>query len=180
MARRTAEQHRLGRAPPRLQTDIQAPITGLNTRPAALDDDLDTPLRASPVWREREELRRSVPGLGPVGTRTRRRELPELGPLSRQRGAALVGVAPLNRDRGTLRGSRTSWGGRPQVRATLSMRTLVAGRDNAVLQVFYERLRAVGKTAKVALTACMRQLLTILHARLNHHAPWQVQEVPNA
>jgi transposase len=110
VAMRTAEQNRLGNAPPRLQADIQAHITWLNTRLTALDDDLDTTLRASPVWREREELRRSVPGIGPVCARTLLFDLPELGTLSRQRLAALVGVAPLKRDSGTLRGSRTIWG----------------------------------------------------------------------
>ena len=112
VARRTAAQNRLGSAPPRLQTDIQAPIIWLNTRLAALDDDLDTTLRATPVWREREELLRSVPGIGPVCARTLRLDLPELGTLSRQRLAALVGVAPFKWDRGTLRGSRTIWGRR--------------------------------------------------------------------
>jgi transposase len=107
VAMRTAEQNRLGQASPRLQADLQAHITGLNTRLTALDDDLDTTLQASPVWREREELLRSVPCIGPVCARTLRLDLPELGTLSRQRLAALVGVAPLNRDRGTLRGSRT-------------------------------------------------------------------------
>jgi transposase len=107
VAMRTAEQTRLGRAPPRLQTDIQAPSTWLKTRLAALDDALDTTRRASPVGRERAELRRRVPGMGPVCTRPRLLELPELGPLSRQRLAALVGVAPVNRDSGTLRGSRS-------------------------------------------------------------------------
>jgi transposase len=119
VAMRTAEQNRLGTAPPRLQTDIQAHITWLNTRLAALDDDLDTTRRASPVWREREELLRSVPGIGPVCTRTLLLDLPALGTLSRQQRAALVGVAPLHRDRGTLRGSRTIWGGRASVWATL-------------------------------------------------------------
>jgi transposase len=119
VARRTAEQHCLGSAPPRLQADIQAQITGRNTRLAALDDDRDTTLRASPVWRERAERLRSVPGIGPVCARTLRLDRPELGTLSRQRLAALVGVAPLHRDRGTLRGSRTLWGGRAPVRATL-------------------------------------------------------------
>ncbi len=115
---RTAEQNRLGSAPTRLQADIQAHIAWLNERLAALDDDLDTTLRASPVWREREELLRSVPGIGPVCARTLLLDLPELGTLSRQRLAALVGVAPFNRDSGTLRGSRTIWGGRAHVRAT--------------------------------------------------------------
>jgi transposase len=180
VAMRTAEQHRLGRAPTRLQTDIQAHILWLNTRLAALDDDLDPTLRARPVGRAREELRRSVPGLGPVCTRTRRLERPEWGTLSRQRLAALVGVAPLNRDRGTLRGSRTIWGGRPPVRATLSLRTLVAVRSNPVRKVFYERLRAAGKTAQVALTACLRTRLTSLHAMVKHQTPWQPREVPSA
>jgi transposase len=180
VAMRPAEQNRLGRAPPRLQTDSQAPITGLTTRLAALDDDLDTTRRASPVWREREELLRSVPGIGPVWTRTLRLELPEWGPVSRPRWAALVGGAPLNRESGTRRGSRTIWGGRAHVRATLYMSPRVAVRYHAVLKVCYERLRAVGKTAKVALTACMRKLVTILNAMLKHHAPWQVQEVPHA
>jgi transposase len=128
VTRRTAAQHRLGSALPRLQTDNQAPITWRNERLARLDDDLDTTLRASPVWREREALWRRVPGIGPVCTRTRLLDLPELGPLSRQRWAALVGVAPLHRERGTRRGSRTIWGGRAHVRATLSRSTLVAVR----------------------------------------------------
>jgi transposase len=158
VARRTAEQHRLASAPPRLQPDMQAPIPWRNTRLAALADDLDTTRRARPVWREREELWRSGPGMGPVCARTRWLDLPEWGMLSRQRLAALVGVAPFNRDRGTLRGRRTIWGGRAPVRATLSMSTLVAVRDNPGLKAFYPRLRAAGKPAKVALTACMRQL----------------------
>jgi transposase len=177
---RTAEQNRLGSAPPRLQPDMQAHITWLNTRLTTLDDDLDTTLRASPVWREREELLRSVPGIGPVCARTLLLDLPELGTLNRQRLAALVGVAPLNRDSGTLRGSRTTWGGRAHVRATLYMSTLVAVRYNPVFKAFYERLRAAGKAAKLALTACMRKLLTILNAMVKHHAPWQPEEVRSA
>jgi transposase len=177
---RTAEQNRLGSAPPRLQPDIQAHITWLNTRLTTLDDDLDTTLRASPVWREREELLRSVPGIGPVCARTLLLDLPELGTLNRQRLAALVGVAPLNRDSGTLRGRRTTWGGRAHVRATVYMSTLVAVRYNPVFNAFYERLRAAGKAAKLALTACMRKLLTILNAMVKHHAPWQPEEVRSA
>ena len=129
------------------------------------------------MWREREELLRSVPGMGPVCARTLLLDLPELGTLSRQQLAALVGVAPFNRDSGTLRGSRTIWGGRASVRATLYMSTLVAVRYNPVLKAFYERLRAVGKAAKVALTACMRKLLTILNAMVKHHTPWQPKEI---
>jgi transposase len=149
----------------------------LTERLATLDDDLDTTLRASPIWREREELLRSVPGVGPVCARTLLLDLPELGTLSRQRLAALVGVAPFHRDSGTLRGTRTVWGGRAQVRTVLYMSTLVAVRYNPVLKAFYERLRAAGKAAKVALVACMRKLLTILNAMIQHHKSWQPQEV---
>jgi transposase len=180
IAMRTAEQNRLENAPRRLRADIEAHIAWLNQRVATLDDDLDTTLRASPVWRERETLYRSVPGMGPVCARTLMLDLPELGTLSRQRLAALVGVAPFNRDSGTLRGTRTTWGGRAHVRATLYMSTLVAVRYNPVLKRFYERLCTAGKAKKVALMACMRQLLTILNAMVKHHKPWQVQEVPSA
>ncbi len=177
IAMRTAEHNRLEHAPHRLRADIEAHIAWLEQRVAALDNDLDTTLRASPVWRERETLYRSVPGIGPVCARTLILDLPELGTLSRQRIAALVGVAPFNRDSGTLRGSRTTWGGGAHVRAVLYMSTLVAVRYNPVLKRFYERLRRAGKVAKVALTACMRKLLTILNAMATHQKPWHVQEV---
>jgi transposase len=180
VARRTAEQNRLGSAPLRLQTDIQAPITGLETRLTALDDDVDTGRRASPVWRERDELLRRVPGLGPVCARTRPLDLPELGTRSRQRLAALVGVAPFHRASGTRHGTRLVWGGRAQVRTTLDMRTLVAVRYNPVRRVFYAPLRPAGKAAKVALTACMRKVLTILTAMVKHQTRWQPREVPSA
>ncbi len=179
-AMRTAEQNRLENASPRLRADLVAHIAWLDQHVATLDDDLDTALRASPVWRERETLSRSVPGVGPVCARTLGLDLPELGTLSRQRLAALVGVAPFNRDSGTLRGTRTTWGGRAPVRATLYMSTLVAVRYNPVLTAFYQRLCTAGTAKKVALTACMRKLLTILNAMVKHHKPWQAQEVPSA
>ena len=177
VAMRTAELNRLGSAPAPVQADLQAHITWLEQRLAALDDTLDTTLRASPVWRERETLYRSVPGIGPVSARTLLLDLPELGTLSRQRIAALAGVAPFNRDSGTLRGHRTIWGGRAPLRATLYMATLVAVHHNAVLKAFYERLVAGGKAKKVALTACMRKLLTILNAMVRHQTPWHPREV---
>jgi transposase len=177
VAMRTAELNRLGSAPAPVQADLQAHITWLDQRLATLDDTLDTTLRASPVWRERETLYRSVPGIGPVSARTLLLDLPALGTLSRQRIAALAGVAPFNRDSGTLRGHRTIWGGRAPLRATLYMATLVAVRHNAVLKAFYERLVAAGKAKKVALTACMRKLLTILNAMVKHQTPWQPREV---
>ena len=179
-AMRTAEPNRLSGASQRLRADRQAPMTWLDTRLVTLDDARETTLRASPVWREREALFRSVPGSGPVCTRTLLLDLPELGPLSRQRLAALVGVAPVHRDRGTLRGTRTVWGGRAHGRAALSMSPLVAVRYNPVLVGFYQRLRAAGKAAKVALIACMRKLLTILNAMVKHHTPWHPEEVPSA
>jgi transposase len=177
IAMRTAEQNRLPGVAGRLRTDIEAHITWLNARLATLDDDLDTALRASPLWRENDDLLQSVPGIGPVCARTFLLELPELGTLSRQQIAALVGVAPLNCDSGTMRGRRTIWGGRARVRAVLYMGTLVATRHNPRITMFYERLLAAGKTKKVALTACMHKLLTILNAMLKHRTPWQPQEV---
>ena len=174
---RTAEQNRLARASERLTKDITAHITWLNAAIATLDDDLETMLRASPLWRENDDLLQSAKGIGPVSAHTFRLELPELGTLTRQQIAALVGVAPLNGDSGTLRGTRMLWGGRAHGRTVLYMSTLVATRFNPQIKVFYERLLAAGKVKKVALTACMHTFLTILNAMLKHRTPWQPQEV---
>ncbi len=168
----TAERNRLGTAPRPVRQRIQTHIAWLEQELREVEDDLGTTLRASPVWREHDDLLRSVPGVGPVLSTTLLAELPELGALNRKQIAALVGVAPLNRDSGTLRGRRTVWGGRARVRAVLYMATLVATRHNPVLRAFYGRLRAVGKPPKVALTACMHKLLTILNALLRHRTPW--------
>jgi transposase len=176
---RTAEQHRLAGASGRLTQDIEAHIAWLNARIATLDDDLETMLRASPLWRANDDLWQRVPGIGPVCARTLLLELPELGTLTRQHMAALVGVAPLNCDSGTLRGRRTIWGGRAPVRTVLYMGTLVATRFHPQIKVFYQRLLAAGKLKKVALTACMRKLLTMLKAMLKHRTSWQAQEVQN-
>lgn len=176
---RTAEQHRLAGTRGRLTQDIEAPIAWLNARIATLDDDLETLLRASPRWRENDDLLQSVPGIGPVCARTLLLELPELGTLTRQHIAALVGVAPLNCASGTLRGRRIIWGGRAHVRTVLSMGTLVATRFHPRIKAFYQRLLAAGKVKKVALTACMHKLLTILNAMLKHRKSWQAQEVQN-
>jgi len=176
---RTAEQNRLAGTSERLTQDIKAHIAWLNTRIATLDDDLETMLRASPLWRENDDLLQSVPGIGPVCARTFLLELPELGTLTRQQIAALVGVAPLNGDRGTLRGRRMMWGGRAHVRTVLYMGTLVATRFHPQIKAFSQRLLAAGKRKKVALTACMHKLLTILNAMLKHRTSWQAQEVQN-
>jgi len=174
---RTAEQNRLGGVSARLTQAIEAHITWLNERLATLDNDLETLLRASPLWRDNDDLLQSAKGIGPVCARTLLLELPELGTLTRQEIAALVGVAPLNCDSGTLRGRRMIWGGRAHVRTVLDMSTLVATRFNPQIKAFYERLLAAGKVKKVALTACMRKFLTILNAMLKHRTPWQPQEV---
>ena len=169
----TAEKNRRSLASRGMRSQIQTHIDWLAQHLAQLDQDLTTAVQASPIWREHDELLRSVPGIGPVVTRTLLAELPELGTLTRKQIAALVGVAPLNRDSGTFRGKRTIWGGRATVRAVLYMGALVAARHNAVLRAFYQRLRGAGKAPKVALTACMRKLLTILNAILKHRTPWR-------
>ena len=125
------------------------------------------------MWRAQDNLLRSVPGIGPTTAATLLAELPELGRLSRQQIAALVGVAPLNRDSGARRGPRVTWGGRAAVRAPLYMATRVAMRYNPVIRAFYQRLRAAGKPPKVAAVAAMHKLLTILNAMVKAQRPWQ-------
>jgi transposase len=177
LGRRTAEQHRLAGTNARLTKDIAAHMTWLNAAIATLDAALETILRASPLWREPDDRWQRAKGMGPVCARTLRRELPEVGTRTRQQIAAVVGVAPLNGDRGTLRGRRMIWGGRAPVRPVLYMGTLVATRFNPQSKVFYARLLAAGKVKQVALTACMHKLLTILNAMLKSRTPWQPREV---
>jgi transposase len=174
---RTAEQNRLTGMRERLTKDIADHIAWLNARIATLDDDLETLLRTSPLWRENDDLLQRAPGIGPVCARTFLLALPELGTLTRQQIAALVGVAPLNCDSGPLRGRRMMWGGRAHVRTVLYMGTRVATRFNPRIKAFYERLLAAGQVKKVALTACMHKFLTIRNAMLKHRTPWHAQEV---
>ncbi|HET8648277.1 MAG TPA: transposase, partial [Vicinamibacteria bacterium] len=143
-----------------------------------LDDGLGRALRASPAGREREDLLRSVPGVGPVVALTLLAELPALGALDRKRIAALGGVAPLASDSGSRRGRRVVWGGRGRVRAALDMAALVAARFNPVLRAFYQRLLRAGKAKKVALTACMHKLLIILNAIVHKGTPWHHPAAP--
>ncbi|MEK6641235.1 MAG: IS110 family transposase [Nitrospirota bacterium] len=173
LAMHGAEQHRRDRAPARVRKRIEAHLRWLQAELARLDEELDDRIQQSPVWREREELLQSVPGVGPVMSRTVVAELPELGTLNRKQIAALVGVAPFNRDSGRLRGRRAIWGGRAPVRTALYMATLVATRWNPVIRVFYQRLRTAGKAPKVALVAAMRKLLTILNAMVHAGTLWQ-------
>ena len=152
---------------------IEAHIAWLERELEDLDEGLRRTLRQSPVWREKDDLLRTVPGVGEQLSLTLLAYLPELGTLDRRQIAALVGVAPFNRDSGTLRGKRTVWGGRARVRATLYMGALVASRFNPVIRDFYQRLLAAGKPKKLALTACMRKLLVILNSMLKHRSPWR-------
>ena len=140
---------------------------------ADLDKNLRQTLRQSPIWREKDDLLRSVPGVGEQLSLTLLAHLPELGTLDRRQIAALVGVAPFNRDSGTLRVKRTVWGGRARVRAALYMGALVASRHNPVIRDFYQRLLSAGNPKKLALVACMRKLLVILNAMLKHSSPWR-------
>jgi transposase len=155
-----------------VKKSLKAHISYLERELRITDTDLGAMIQASPVWRERDELLRSVPGVGPVLSRTLLADLPELGQLSRREIAKLVGVAPLSRDSGTLRGRRFVQGGRATVRAVLYMAALVATKRNAVIRAFYRRLVAAGKPKKLALVACMRKLLTILNVMVRTSQPW--------
>ena len=158
---------------PQLQRRIASHIRWLERALEDLETDLRNTIRSSPAWRETEDLLRSVPGIGPVTAFTLIANLPELGRLPRRKIAALVGVAPFNRDSGTLRGRRMVTGGRAPVRRVLYMATVTAIRRNPAIAAFYQRLRAAGRPAKVALTAAMRKLLTILNAILRDQRSWQ-------
>ena len=142
-----------------------------------INNDLEHRIKSSPYWREKDNLLRSTPGIGKVVSTTLIIELPELGKLNRRKIAALVGVAPLNRDSGTLRGKRTVWGGRATLRAALYMAALVATKRNPIIAAFYQRLLEAGKVKKVALVACMRKLLTIVNAMMRTMTLWNSQQI---
>ena len=169
----TAEKNRRANAPKVLHRSIDEHIRWLEKRLSGFDDELGELIRDSPLWRERDELLRSVPGVGKVLSSTLLAHLPELGMLNRKQIAALAGLAPFNRDSGTLRGSRCIWGGRAQVRRVLYMATVAGVRSNPVIKNFYTQLRARGKYPKSALTACMRKLLVILNTMLHNKTRWQ-------
>jgi transposase len=178
--RLTAARRRLQTAPRPIRADIQAHITWLTRRVARTDADVAAAIHASPRWRAHDEMRQSPPGVGPLLSRTLVAEVPALGVLHRQESAARMGVAPLNRDRGPGRGKRAVWGGRAQVRAGRSRSPVAAVRHNPVLTAFDARRRAVGKAPKVALTAGMRTLVTMLNARLNHRPPGHENDATHA
>ena len=168
-----SEKNRLGTTTSAIRPRIAAHITWLERELNDLDQGLRQMLRQSPVWREKDDLLRSVPGVGEQLSLTLLANLPEMGTLDRRQIAALVGVAPFNRDSGAMRGKRRVWGGRSRVRAVLYMGTLSATRCNPVVRDFYQRLLAGGKPKKLALVACMRKLLVILNGMLKQHSSWR-------
>ena len=173
-----AEKARLAGVCGVARADIQAHITWLQKRLKRLDGELQVAVQKSPIWQAKSDLVQSVPGVGKVTSITFLAALPELGTLNAKQIANLVGVAPLNRDSGAMRGKRRISGGRAQVRSVLYMATLVAVRHNPVLIPFYSRLIAAGKLPKVALTACMRKLLVILNAIVKSQKPWSLETTP--
>jgi len=173
----TAEHNRLLQADDSIRPGIETHIKWLEEAISTINDDLDRQIRSSPSWFEKDSLLKSVPGVGKVVSTTLLIELPELGMLNRRKIAALVGVAPLNRDSGTMRGKRTVWGGRAKLRAVLYMAALVGVRRNPVIASFYQRLLNAGKAKKVALVACMRKLLTILNAMIRSKTVWKSDSI---
>lgn len=170
-----AEKNRVYLTHRSMKPRLQEHIAWLENELAALDQDLKAQLQQSPIWREKDNLLRSVPGVGAVTSTTLLAELPELGILNRKQIAALVGVAPFNCDSGKMRGKRIIWGGRACVRNSLYMATLSACRYNPVIKSHFNHLKAEGKPPKVALVACMRKLLTILNAMIHSMTAWNVR-----
>lgn len=172
IAMRTQESNRLALTTGAMRKQIKAHIAWLEQAIDRLDTDLTARLRNSPAWRAKDDLLRSMKGVGPITSGTLMSALPELGQLDRRAIAALVGVAPFNRDSGTLRGRRTIWGGRARVRTVLYMAATSAVRSNPLMRAFYDRLLERGKPHKVAMVACMRKMLTILNAMARTNTPW--------
>ncbi len=171
----TVEKNRLVTVRAKMRTDIEFHIQWLSNNLKELDKEIEDFVKGSPAWKEKDELLQSVPGVGPVTSATMLGMLPELGKLNRQEIAALVGVAPVNKDSGKKQGRRRVYGGRAEVRSVLYMAALAAKKFNPVIRKFYERLLKQGKEKKVALTACIRKLLVILNAILRTHQPWHFQ-----
>jgi len=169
----TAEQNRLVSAPEWVRPDIEELIAILKKRLAAINRDLNKLIRKSPLWREKDKILQSFPGVGPITASTIIAALPELGTLTRRQIAALVGVANLNCDSGTHKGKRKIWGGRADIRSVLYMCAMTAARCNPVIRPFYQKLLRAGKPNKVARTACMRRVLVILNAMMRSNTCWQ-------
>jgi transposase len=176
---RAAEATRLNTALEPVRPDIREHLRWLDKRIRELDRELHNRLRASPVWRAKDDLLRSIPSVGPVLSTTLLAEVPELGTTGHKQLAALIGLAPLNRDSGRWRGKRSIWGGRAKVRAVLYMATITAIRLNPIVKQLYDRLTAAGKPPKVVLTACMHKLLRICNAIISHRTAWRYQPLDN-
>jgi transposase len=168
----TMEKNRWKQADPDVKGRIKEHIDWLEKELDDIDKELRKKVEESSEMKEKSEILRSVPGVGPNLAFTLLADFPELGTLNRKQTAALSGVAPFNRDSGTLRGKRTVWGGRGTVRSAAYMAAFAATRFNPILKSFYERLIAAGKSFKVAIVACMRKLLCILNAMLKNHTTW--------
>ncbi|MEA3158407.1 MAG: transposase [Betaproteobacteria bacterium] len=173
VAMRTQELNRVAQAAAALRSHIKDHIAWLNEAIRKCDIDLTAKLRSSPAWKTKDDLYRSMPGIGPINSRMLMACLPELGQLNRQKISALVGVAPFNRDSGKFKGQRRIWGGRAQVREALYMAAITAKRCNPVIRTLYERLTARGKPHKVAMVACMRKMIIILNTMTKNNAPWE-------
>ncbi len=171
----TAERNRLSSVSGVVRARIQTHVDWMQTELKQTDDDLSDGIKQSKLWKEKDRLLQSVPGVGPILSATLIADLPELGTLNRKQIAALAGVAPFNHDSGSIHRQRRVWGGRGAVRPSLYMSALVATRHNPVIRMFYQRLCAKGKAKKVALTACMRKLLTILNAMFKTGSVWHYE-----
>lgn len=176
----TAEKERLPTAVRAAKKDIEAHIQWLEKRRDKLNKDLERKIQNTPLWRAKDEILQSPKGVGPVLSHMLLAKMPELGTLNRKQAGKLVGVAPLNRDSGKFRGKRKVWGGRAEIRSVLYMATMSAIRSNPVIRVFYQRLIEAGKPHKVAVTACMRKLLTILNAMVKNNTPWRAPQAEKA
>jgi transposase len=171
---RTQELNRLGQAGAGIRPKIKAHIAWLNEAIGQCDIDLTAKLRSSAAWKAKENLLRTMPGIGPINSRLLLACLPELGRLNRQKISALVGAAPFNRDSGQFRGKRRIWGGRANIRNALFMAATTARQHNPVIRAFYERLIARGKPYKVAIVACIRKMIVILNTMVKNDAKWEV------
>ncbi|MGO9572174.1 MAG: IS110 family transposase [Desulfomonilaceae bacterium] len=176
----TAEKNRLRTASKRVRPNVQASITWLKKSIKEIEKDLTSFIKRMPIWREKNEIIQSAPGAGPVLSCTLLGSLPELGTLNRRKISALVGVAPFNRDSGKFRGKRSIWGGRSVVRSVLYMATLAAVRSNDLFRKFHQHLMDAGKPFKVAMTACMRKLLTILNSMVRDGTLWNPKRTQTA
>lgn len=176
----TAEKNRMGVAPRSMKPAIQEHVRWMEGQLEGIEVELDQMIEKSPIWRAKEELLTSAPGVGSATARTLIAKLPELGRVTAKQAAALVGVAPFARDSGKYKGQRRIWGGRACVRSALYMATLSAIRWNPVIRAHYEQLRERGKLFKVAMVACMRKLLTLLDAMVRKNECWSISTVATA